>query len=156
MEEWTSELLEAFDQAVETLETWIDDANAELEKQTDAWSAVSESIYEQLYDSISEALPLDEMTREIEKTLEEWLDPLFEIDREFEFHWDFEIVEDDNDPFVTVTYVPPTHTCYPTCRGCQHYHGQMYGENLLVCGMHPYGWEGETCPDWKGDSPSDR
>lgn len=35
------------------------------------------------------------------------------------------------------------------CRGCQHYHGRVYGGNLLVCGMHPYGVEGDRCADWE-------
>lgn len=35
------------------------------------------------------------------------------------------------------------------CRGCCHYHGQTYGGTRLVCGMHPYGVEEETCPDWQ-------
>ncbi|MBW4519526.1 MAG: hypothetical protein KME16_07470 [Scytolyngbya sp. HA4215-MV1] len=38
---------------------------------------------------------------------------------------------------------------HPACVGCQHYHGQAYGGTLLVCGMHPYGWQEEQCPDWQ-------
>jgi hypothetical protein len=32
---------------------------------------------------------------------------------------------------------------------CRHYHGQVYGGNLLVCAMHPYGpgEDVDTCPD---------
>lgn len=36
------------------------------------------------------------------------------------------------------------------CRGCCHYHGKMYGGNLLVCAMHPYGADGDQCHDWEG------
>ncbi|OSO88170.1 hypothetical protein B7O87_13810 [Cylindrospermopsis raciborskii CENA303] len=36
----------------------------------------------------------------------------------------------------------------PACVGCSNYHGEVYGGNLLVCAMHPYGWDGEKCPDW--------
>ncbi len=35
------------------------------------------------------------------------------------------------------------------CEGCDHYHGQTYGGNFLVCGMHPYGVQDEHCPDWQ-------
>jgi len=35
------------------------------------------------------------------------------------------------------------------CQGCRHYHGRTYGGNLLVCGMHPFGAEGEHCSDWE-------
>ena len=41
---------------------------------------------------------------------------------------------------------------YPACVGCSNYHGHSYGGNLLVCAMHPYGWENENCPDWQGES----
>jgi len=34
------------------------------------------------------------------------------------------------------------------CQGCKNYHGEVYGEILLVCAMHPYGWENEACPDY--------
>ncbi|ERN43122.1 hypothetical protein KR51_00000110 [Rubidibacter lacunae KORDI 51-2] len=41
----------------------------------------------------------------------------------------------------------------PACVGCRHYHGYVYGENFLVCAMHPYGSEDDTCPDWEGKPP---
>jgi hypothetical protein len=41
------------------------------------------------------------------------------------------------------------------CQGCCHYHGKMYGGNLLVCAMHPYGADGDQCHDWEGHSQSD-
>ncbi len=41
------------------------------------------------------------------------------------------------------------------CRGCQHYHGQSYGGNLFICGMHPYGVESDTCPDWEAQAQAD-
>lgn len=33
------------------------------------------------------------------------------------------------------------------CKGCTNYHGQTYGGNKLICGIHPYGWDGDECPD---------
>lgn len=35
------------------------------------------------------------------------------------------------------------------CVGCTNYHGQTYAGNRLICGVHPYGWEGDNCPDWE-------
>lgn len=35
------------------------------------------------------------------------------------------------------------------CRGCCNYHGRVYGGQLLVCAMHPYGVEVDHCPDWQ-------
>ncbi|MGF1481708.1 MAG: hypothetical protein ACFB4I_19870 [Cyanophyceae cyanobacterium] len=42
------------------------------------------------------------------------------------------------------------------CQGCLHYHGKAYGQSrakrtILVCGFHPYGWNGQSCPDWRED-----
>lgn len=45
------------------------------------------------------------------------------------------------------------------CLGCANYHGQAYGLQktqrvMLVCAMHPYGWQAALpCPDW--DPPAD-
>ena len=36
-----------------------------------------------------------------------------------------------------------------SCQQCKNYHGQRYGENLLVCGMHPYGPGDESCDDFE-------
>jgi hypothetical protein len=35
-----------------------------------------------------------------------------------------------------------------SCIGCDNYHGQSYGENLLVCAIHPHGWNDDNCPDF--------
>jgi len=40
------------------------------------------------------------------------------------------------------------------CKGCKHFHGIIYNSVQIVCAMHPYGIEGEQCPDWEGDLPS--
>lgn len=56
-------------------------------------------------------------------------------------------IEDITQP-VTQT-VEPMLKQHPACVGCRNFHGQYYGDSLLVCGMHPYGMEAgvETCPD---------
>lgn len=46
-------------------------------------------------------------------------------------------------------YVEPTAEQYPACIGCKNYHGSVYGGNIVVCGMHPYGWDSQDCPDWE-------
>lgn len=40
------------------------------------------------------------------------------------------------------------------CRGCANYHGISYGysrerRTALICGFHPFGWDGSDCPDWE-------
>ncbi|MBE7379933.1 MAG: hypothetical protein F6J95_000800 [Leptolyngbya sp. SIO1E4] len=45
------------------------------------------------------------------------------------------------------------------CVGCDNYHGQAYGMQkahrvVLICAMHPYGWQGtRPCPDWRAGDP---
>ena len=37
----------------------------------------------------------------------------------------------------------------PNCRTCEYHHGQIYGGVELVCGIHPYGYSGDSCPDYQ-------
>ncbi|NEO32750.1 MAG: hypothetical protein F6K36_20465 [Symploca sp. SIO3C6] len=72
----------------------------------------------------------------------ESLESIVEIYYEFE-----EIAGEGEEPFSYP--VVPDPTKHAACIGCRHYHGQVYGGNLLVCAMHPYGWDTENCPDWE-------
>lgn len=51
--------------------------------------------------------------------------------------------------------IHPWHATYrpQACQGCQHYLGTLLsgekGSNWLCCAMHPYGPDGEKCPDWE-------
>ncbi|GAB4355659.1 MAG: hypothetical protein Fur0042_24890 [Cyanophyceae cyanobacterium] len=44
--------------------------------------------------------------------------------------------------------VDPAPNRYGACIGCRNYHGRIYGGQILVCGIHPHGWDGPDCPDW--------
>jgi hypothetical protein len=41
---------------------------------------------------------------------------------------------------------PPKPQAPTICQNCRNYHGQSYGGNFMVCGIHPYG-NGEDCSD---------
>jgi hypothetical protein len=45
----------------------------------------------------------------------------------------------------------PDPAIHPACVGCINYNGSIYGGNLLVCGIYPYGCSSSTCADWEGD-----
>jgi hypothetical protein len=79
---------------------------------------------------------------EIEQYLQDMFEPIAEIYAELE-----ELVGDTDTTFGYP--VEPTAEKHPACIGCHHYHGQVYSGNLLVCAMHPYGWDTEDCPDWE-------
>jgi hypothetical protein len=124
----------------ETVETIFDTA-----VETADWMLqVPMAIAEQMEDAI--ATEMDQVINE----LVDWFQPPVNLSIEFdatriEMEWHSTIVE----PWTES--VDPTVFQYKTCIGCKHYHGYAYNGNVLVCGMHPYGWDGEACPDWESD-----
>lgn len=100
----------------------------------------------EIADSLAEQLQTT-MGEELDECLQELFEPLADI------YSEFEEVMGETDTSFTYT-VEPTPEKHPACVGCHHYHGQVYGGNLLVCGMHPYGWEEGNCPDWQSGFPN--
>lgn len=97
-------------------------------------SELVEVVAEQVQNTITVA--------DVDQYLQELFEPFIENYSEFE--------EMGGNGDLSFTYtVDPTPDKYPACIGCHHYHGQVYGGNILVCGMHPYGWDNDNCPDWK-------
>lgn len=119
------------DDRAKEFEAWVD----EVIEATDEW-----------FDELETAIAPD-----LDQAINEVLDPLLEL------LWGLEEqVEDSAQPLVNT--VEPMLNNHPACVGCRHYHGQAYNDVMLVCGMHPYGWEGEKCPDWESfwpDAPPD-
>ncbi|PNW44016.1 UNVERIFIED_CONTAM: hypothetical protein BEN50_01455 [Euhalothece sp. KZN 001] len=102
-----------------------------------------------------EELPqlINEAIVEMEETLTEELE-IFSQDCEELFTFlvteiDETEEEESDSEFVVTSKVYPDQNTHPACQGCRHYHGYVYGGNLFVCGMHPYGWDDENCPDWE-------
>jgi hypothetical protein len=97
---------------------------------------VAEVVGEAL-EQFNESFPLD-----LERQLTVWIEPLVDACLGLET-----TMTESVQPFVHT--IDPILSNQPACVGCRHYHGQSYGGNLLICGMHPFGWDGETCPDWQ-------
>jgi hypothetical protein len=95
---------------------------------------------EYLFWEISQSF--EEATTDLDQALSSIIEPIAEMLLEFD------ALLDDNDPFLMPSV--PQAMEPSVCHGCQHYHGKVYGGNLLVCGMHPYGVETDCCPDWQG------
>jgi hypothetical protein len=95
-----------------------------------------------------------EMMTDIETIWQDWIEPMIDLDwdgEDFRFEESlFRELLDDSESLLTL-HIPPTLQQHPACMGCHHYHGHVYSGNLLVCGMHPYGWTDDHCPDWDGD-----
>ena len=129
MEKWQKDLLEMLDVVTEEVEKFFVGVTDIVENAI----AFSEEIGEQVQNSL---------VNEIDQYLNEFTEPLFEV------YWELEeFVGESDRPFTYI--IEPSLTQNPACIGCHHYHGHVYNGNLLVCGMHPYGWDGESCPDWE-------
>ena len=142
MEDWSKSIVEAIETTVSDMEKFFTDVTEELNEILNELTKISEEI-------------TDEVQNKILPQLDEYINDIFEpiidiyLDLDLGLNLDIDTEDEHFDPFVT--YIQPTETEHPACRGCQHYHGQVYGGNLLVCGMHPMGAEAETCPDWEGE-----
>jgi hypothetical protein len=98
---------------------------AESEQLLNEMTVVVEDALLELDDRIDEAFaPLADLALQVGVAVEEAMQPLTQT-------------------------LNPLLNNHQTCVGCRHYHGQVYGDNLLVCGMYPYGCETPTCPDWE-------
>ena len=147
--------------AVEQLVLVSDSIEAQLEQtivpEIELLVEQANQAIEPLADAISPEI--EAVATQINEVIEPLVEPLFEI-----WFLDFEPVANpltppDNqepnlfdppqysteDPFLQ-HQLPHQHL---TCVGCRHYHGQVYGDTLLVCAMHPYGPDIAECPDWE-------
>lgn len=77
---------------------------------------------------------IDDLDREISPWLEQYFQPLLDAPLEVELE---QAIEAIMRPWRQ-TIEPPLNQ-HPICTGCQHYHGEFYAGQMLVCGMYPYG-----------------
>ncbi|CEJ48097.1 hypothetical protein [Umezakia ovalisporum] len=129
MEQWQKDLAEM----VETVADEVERFFLGMSEMIDVFFELTEEFSDQVQNSIA---------TEIDYYLQELTDPILEV------YWELEEVMGDPEPGFPYA-VEPTGEMNPACIGCQHYHGQVYGGNLLVCGMHPHGWDDDNCPDWE-------
>lgn len=125
-----SEMMQAITDGVEQFLTEI---SKDVEETVVALAEASEEFAEQMQNTFA---------TEVERRLDEFFDPILEA------YLGFEIAIDEATQPVVHTIEPALNN-HSACVGCRHYHGQAYNGVMLVCGMHPYGWEGEKCPDWQ-------
>lgn len=133
MDSWSGEFFETVEAMVKDVENFFAEVAKDVNEMVDAFVDATEDIAGQMQSAFE---------NEIEPHLSEFIDPILEAYLGFEI-----AIEETTQPVINT--VEPFLNDHPACVGCRHYHGQMYGGNVLVCGMHPYGWEGEKCPDWE-------
>jgi hypothetical protein len=133
MESWLQEFSEMMQMLVEGVEQLVTDVTKQMDQAIDSFIDTSEEIAQQ----VQTTFELD-----IEPHLNEFFDPILEAYLGFEI-----AVEETSQPFTHT--VEPMLNDHVVCIGCRNYHGQAYNGVMLVCGMHPSGWEDEKCPDWQ-------
>jgi hypothetical protein len=132
MDNWTKEFFafcDAINQEMENFFIEVEQFTAEFPQSLDA-------VVQEVEASVTE---------ELEEFWQEWEELWASLDSDYDWSEDW---ENDSD-FVITSKVNPDQNTHPACQGCRHYHGYIYGGTLFVCGMHPYGWEDENCPDWE-------
>ena len=99
-----------------------------------------------------------EISEQIYTTLTEEFEQAFLQDLNFQdltepirdFYAELEDLVIDNETTAIFPYeIEATPEKNPACVGCRNYHGQVYSGNLLICAVHPYGYDDATCPDWE-------
>lgn len=133
MEEWQKDFSEMLETIADHVEDFLIEVSKEVTEVVNTFVEISEEITTQVQNAF---------TSELDQYVTELVNPVLEAYFGFE-----EIVGEATQPVMRT--VEPLLNRHPVCVGCRHYHGQMYGENLLICGMHPYGMdEGvEVCAD---------
>lgn len=129
MEQWQKDLIEI----IETVAVEVEQFFLGMGEMVDAFFELTEEITDQVQSTI---------VTEVDQYLQDLAEPILEA------YWELEDVVADIDPAFPYP-VAATAEENPACVGCSNYHGQAYGGNLLVCAMHPHGWDDVNCPDWE-------
>lgn len=118
------------------IEQFLGDVARGVDEAVESLSDFSEAVMDQVEEAMAPQFDV------LEREMYGWLDPFMDLVTTLESS-----ILDTTAP-ITQT-VEPMFNEHPACVGCRHYHGQTYNGVMFVCGMYPYGWEGEKCPDWE-------
>ena len=129
MEEWQNEIAAVF----KDLTALFDGFRLEITELVEEVTTEAQDILNLQWDELKEVIT--ELWQELELEFE---DPA-------PFNWDIS----------APTKSTPDPSTHPACVGCRYYDGSTFGGNLLVCGMHPYGSNCNTCSDWMGEDNHD-
>lgn len=143
MENWHQDWLKAFETMASEVGQLFEDVGRDVAEATNTLFNFSEEIADDVELTLTQvdqaiAPKLDQL----DEQLSQWVDPLLQA------IWGIEATIDRAVEPVTHT-VEPWLNQHPVCMGCRYYHGQQYGNEFLVCAMHPYGvMDGsDTCAD---------
>ncbi|MBD1217595.1 hypothetical protein RI030_07470 [Aphanizomenon flos-aquae NRERC-008] len=134
MEKWQKDLISMIEAVADEVEQFFLGIN----DMVDAFFEITEEVTEEVQSTL--AADIDAFTTLHEQFLQDLTEPILGI------YW--EDISEDLDPGFPYK-VEATLEKNIACIGCSNYHGQVYGGNLLVCGMHPHGSDDGNCPDWE-------
>ena len=150
------------DEVGKNVDDFYQNFDREMTKALDDFSSEIVKLTEECEEYVNEIT--NDITEEINQILEETDNFINEL---VDFMFDYESGRDpDNENRSSLDNISdweqwyvdepipktPDAQKYPACVGCSNYHGHSYGGNFLVCGMHPYGWDSDQCPDWEAKS----
>ncbi|MDP5016370.1 hypothetical protein FJR11_07710 [Anabaena sp. UHCC 0187] len=136
MEQWQKDLIDM----IETVADEVEQFFLGMNDMVDAFFEITEEITEEVQNTF--LADIDNFSTLHEQFLQDLAEPILEI------YWELEDITEDIDPGFPYA-VEATLEKNAACIGCSNYHGQVYSGNLLVCGMHPHGWDDKNCPDWE-------
>lgn len=136
MEQWQKDLIDM----IETVADEVEQFFLGINDMVDTFFEFTEEITEEIQSTF--VADVDAFTNLQEQFFQDIAEPILEI------FWELEEITEDIDPGFPYT-VEATLEKNAACIGCSNYHGQVYGGNLLVCAMHPHGWDDQHCPDWE-------
>jgi hypothetical protein len=124
------------------MEEWQNEISAAFKDLSELFEGFGRELTELVEEVTTEATEIINLQwDELKTVLTEIWDEL-EFEESTPFNWDIPIS----------TKPMPDPAIHPACVGCINYNGSDYGGNLLVCGIHPYGSDRDTCADWEGEN----
>lgn len=159
------------------MKDWSDDIFTALEKTIKDFEQLSynisewvETVTEEVTEEVIETV--DFLTEQIDiylpREIEDFVQDVWQTFIDIESDWSGENFRDDSyednqnywrnhfsEDLGWNPKIDPSSEFHPACIGCVNYHGRIYNGNILICGMHPYGWETENCPDWESQNDKD-
>lgn len=150
MDDWQKDWLKQIEKASAEFEGFLVDVGETTEFFLNEVSENTESLLDEVsenFDSFFGQFQLD-FTEEVDSLVKDLVDLFIYTGEELDIilREDWQDFSDDN--FTQVSYHAPSAEKNPACINCANYHGQSYNGNLLVCAMHPSGYEENSCPDW--------
>lgn len=145
MDEWFKQLERELNETARVSSQLLTDAAQQGERAIERWVDSSLEVVEAAEKSIEDNLTptLIQLNDRVSDSLDAGVD----------------FISEQFTPWIEKVTAPIANTInpmlqdHPVCVGCRNYHGADYGNEMLVCGMHPYGPEGDRCADWESVWP---